>query len=67
MDDTPDLYLHAVLMALNTSFPVENYTVARTTRSRVRTSTDGLGCFFLTGGLIQDNRGPVGPTSGEDS
>jgi len=26
--------------------------------------TNGRGCFYLTGGLIQNNRGPVGTTAG---
>ena len=35
MDDTPDLYLHSVIMALGTSFQVENYDSGPVERDRV--------------------------------
>ena len=65
MDDTPDLNIHAVVMALSTSFTVENYNSGPKNALTCGTSTDGRGCLFLTGGLIQNNRGPVGLVSGE--
>ena len=64
LDDTPDLNLDAVIMALGTSFTVENYNSGPTNALTCGTSTDGHGCLYLTGGLIQNNRGPVGLTSG---
>ncbi len=60
LDDTPDLYLHAVIMALGTSFQVENYNTGPTNAIGCQGNTDGRGCLFLTGGLIQNNRGAVG-------
>jgi hypothetical protein len=65
LDDTKDLYLHAVIMALNTSFRVENYNSAPNNASDCQGSNDGRGCLFLTGGVIQSMRGPVGLASGE--
>jgi hypothetical protein len=65
MDDTPDLFLHDVVMALGTSFEVENYSGGPSGALTCGASTDGRGCLNLTGGLIQNNRGPVGLVSGE--
>ncbi len=48
-----DLTIHASIMALNTSFYVENYA-----------SSSPRGTLNLLGGLIQRNRGPVGTFSG---
>ncbi len=50
---TQDLDIHASIMALNTSFYVENYS-----------SYSPRGTLNLLGGLIQKNRGPVGTFSG---
>ena len=52
-------------MALGTSFTVENYNAGPNNALTCGTSTDGRGCLFLTGGLIQNNRGAVGLVSGE--
>ncbi|RNC85716.1 MAG: DUF4900 domain-containing protein [Balneola sp.] len=50
---TQDVTIHASIMALNNSFYVENY------------SSGGIrGTLNLLGGLIQQNRGPVGTFSG---
>lgn len=65
LDDTPDLYIHAVIMALGTSFQVENYAKAPTSAIGCQGNTDQRGCLYLTGGLIQNNRGIVGKVSGE--
>jgi len=65
LDDTKDLYLHAVIMTLNTSFRVEDYSAAPNNASDCLGSNDGRGCLFLTGGLIQARRGAVGLASGE--
>ncbi len=64
LDDTPDLYLHAVIMALGTSFEVENYNQGPTNAIGCQGNADGRGCLFLTGGIIQNNRGPVGQSNG---
>jgi hypothetical protein len=64
MDDTPDLYLHDVVMALGTSFAVEDYDQNPDHALTCGTTQDGHGCLYLTGGLIQNNRGAVGTTTG---
>jgi hypothetical protein len=65
-DDTPGLFLHSVIMALGTSFQVENYSDATKPDDAIKcgTSDVGRGCLNLTGGLIQNRRGPVGVVSG---
>ncbi|MHB1861915.1 MAG: hypothetical protein ACYCVL_03005 [Gemmatimonadaceae bacterium] len=64
-DDTQDLYIQAVLMALNTSFTVQNYSGGPSSALTCAGSVDGRGCLYLTGGLIQQDRGPVGLSSGQ--
>jgi hypothetical protein len=64
LDDTPDLYLHSVIMGIGTSFKVENYSQGPTNAMTCGTVSNGRGCLYLTGGLIQNNRGPVGQTDG---
>jgi hypothetical protein len=64
-DDTQDLYIHGVLMAINTSFGVENYNSGPNNATGCQGTFNGRGCLFLNGGLIQESRGPVGLTSGE--
>jgi hypothetical protein len=64
MDDSPDLYLHSVIMALGTSFQVENYNTGPVNAIGCSGNSDGRGCLYLTGGLIQANRGAVGTSSG---
>lgn len=63
-DDTKDVFIHGVLMALNTSFGVENYSTGPTDANDCEGSNVGRGCLYLTGGIIQDSRGAVGTTSG---
>ncbi|MBO6792465.1 MAG: DUF4900 domain-containing protein [Balneolaceae bacterium] len=50
---TQDLTVHASIVALNTSFTVENYN-----------SGGNKGTLNMLGGIIQQNRGPVGTFSG---
>ena len=64
LDDTKDLYLHAVMMALNTSFGVEDYDTGPTNFSDCEGSNNGRGCLYLTGGVIQVERGAVGQSDG---
>ena len=64
-DDTKDLYIHGVLMALNTSFGVENYSGGPSSANGCEGSTSGRGCLYLSGGPIQESRGAVGLLSGE--
>jgi hypothetical protein len=71
LDDTPHLFAQNVVMAMTTSFQVEDYD--RGPRSAVQCGVDaggnpeysGRGCLYLTGGIIQEARGPVGLSSGE--
>ncbi|HEX7939722.1 MAG TPA: hypothetical protein VF483_12120 [Gemmatimonadaceae bacterium] len=65
MDDTKDLYLHGVMMALSTSFTVENYDGGPSSATNCEGSSNGRGCLYLTGGLIQSARGPVGLLGGQ--
>jgi hypothetical protein len=64
LDDTPDLYLHAVIMALNTSFGVENFDQGSSSNGPCQTTSWGRGCLYLTGGIIQQTRGAVATLSG---
>jgi hypothetical protein len=65
LDDTKDLYLHTVVMALNTSFTVENYDSGPDDVNDCGSSQSGRGCLYLSGGLVQQTRGAVGLLSGE--
>ncbi|MEO7085217.1 MAG: hypothetical protein ABI442_07320 [Gemmatimonadaceae bacterium] len=62
-NDTPDLYLDAVIMTLGTSFYVQNYGGGPTDGGSCGGVTNGRNCLYLTGGLIQNNRGPVGTSA----
>jgi hypothetical protein len=64
VDDTKDFYLHAVIMALSTSFRVENYSVGPTNVNDCDVTNNGRGCIYLSGGLIQASRGAVGLLDG---
>jgi hypothetical protein len=63
-DDTPGINLHDVVMALGYSFEVENYNAGPTSAVNCEGTWFGRGCLRLTGGLIQNRRGPVGQTNG---
>lgn len=65
VDDTKDMYLHGVQMALNESFTVENYDSGPTNVNDCEGNNVGRGCLYLLGGLIQERRGAVGLTSGQ--
>jgi hypothetical protein len=60
---TKDEFVHAVVLALN-QFTVENYATGPTNAEGCQTQQDGRGCLYLTGGIIQQSRGPVGLTDG---
>lgn len=64
MDDTPGLFLHDVVMALN-SFGVEHYNTGPPNALDCQSESVGRGCLYITGGLIQNRRGAVGLTSGQ--
>ena len=64
VDDTKDLYVHGVMMALNTSFTVQNYDAGPDDVNDCEGTNNGRGCLYLSGGLIQKERGAVGLLSG---
>jgi hypothetical protein len=64
-DDTKDVYIHGIMMALNTSFGAENYSLGPSNANGCEGRTTGRGCLYLYGGLIQESRGPVGLLSGQ--
>lgn len=64
LNDTQDLYLQAVTMALNTSFRVQNFGTGPTAGLTCQGTTVGRGCLYLTGGMSQAVPGSVGTSSG---
>jgi hypothetical protein len=64
-DDTKDVYIHGIMMALNTSFGAENYSSGPSNANGCEGNPSGRGCLYLYGGLIQDSRGAVGLVSGQ--
>ena len=64
LDDTKDLYIHGVIMALGSSFRVENYGAGPTDVNECGAVSNGRGCLFLSGGVIQKQRGAVGVANG---
>jgi hypothetical protein len=64
VDDTKDIYIHGVMLALGTSFRVQNYNSGPTNVNDCKVSSNGRGCIYLSGGLIQQARGAVGTSSG---
>jgi hypothetical protein len=68
LDDTKDMYIHAVMMALKSSFRVEAYNLGPTDVNDCSTGTgvvnNGRGCIYLSGGIIQLARGAVGTSGG---
>lgn len=65
VDDTKDLYIHGIMMAINTSFTVQNYDEGPDNVNDCEGSNNGRGCLYLSGGLIQKERGAVGLLGGE--
>ncbi len=54
-----------MILALGTSFTVENWNSGPTDAEACEATPWGRGCLYLTGGLIQEERGPVGRTNGQ--
>lgn len=65
LDDTKDVFIHGVLMAINTSFGVEDYNSGPSNANDCEGTDSGRGCLYLNGGIIQERRGAVGLLSGE--
>jgi hypothetical protein len=53
------------MMALNTSFTVQDYDEGPDNVNDCEGSNNGRGCLYLSGGLIQKERGAVGLLGGE--
>jgi len=64
LDDSQDARVMAVVMALGTSWRVENYWAGPRSEISCQGVKKGRGCLALTGGLIQRRRGAVGTSSG---
>jgi hypothetical protein len=62
-DDTRDEFLHGVIMTLDV-FTVKDYDQGPTNVEDCESTDWGRGCFYLTGGVIQETRGAVGTTGG---
>ncbi len=58
-----DEYIHSVVLALS-NFTAENYDQDPTNVEDCQGADNARGCLFLTGGIIQYTRGPVGQTNG---
>lgn len=56
-------YIHAVVLALS-NFTAQNYDRNPTDVEDCEGANDARGCIYLTGGIIQNQRGPVGITDG---
>jgi len=63
-DDTGSEFIDGVILAIGTSFTVEEYNQGPTNAQACESTPWGRGCIYLTGGIIQDIRGAVGLTSG---
>ncbi|GAC1649662.1 MAG: hypothetical protein NVS4B3_07080 [Gemmatimonadaceae bacterium] len=63
LDDTPDVWVDGFAMSLNTSWRAENYASGPPNIATCSGAPSGRGCLYLTGGLIQQRRGPVGTTA----
>jgi hypothetical protein len=64
-DDSGSEFIDGVILTLDRSFTVENYSAAPRASEDCEGRPNGRGCLYLTGGLIQHTRGAVGLTSGE--
>ena len=60
---TKDEFVHGIVLALG-QFMAENHTSGPNNAEGCQAQADGRGCLFLTGGIIQQSRGPVGLTDG---
>src|SRR5690606_22795785 len=62
-DDTTYEEIHAFILALD-QFRVEDHDQGATNKEHCETTNWGRGCLYLTGGIVQRTRGPVGTTAG---
>jgi hypothetical protein len=62
--DSKDEFINAFVLALGV-FTAEQYNQGATKAENCDPATDGRGCLYLNGGIIQRQRGPVGLTTGQ--
>ena len=62
-DDTSDEFFHGTVLALDI-FTVQNYGSGARSSEPCEGTSNGRGCLYLTGGIIQETRGAVGTTGG---
>lgn len=62
-DDTKDEFIQGFVLALN-RFTAHNYSDPPTNAEACETRSWGRGCLYLTGGVIQHQRGAVGFSTG---
>jgi len=60
---TKDEFVHGFVLALN-QFTAEHYTTGPTNAEGCQGQKDGRGCLYVTGGVIQQTRGPMGLSDG---
>ncbi len=63
-DETPDAFVDGFVLALG-SFKAENYNKGSKNAAPCGAASAGRGCLFVSGGVIQTQRGAVGLTTGE--
>ncbi|MEX1184255.1 MAG: hypothetical protein WEF86_13565 [Gemmatimonadota bacterium] len=61
--ETPDEFVHGFILTLN-QFTVQSYASGSSEDEPCQTNDWGRGCLYLTGGIIQRQRGPVGTSGG---
>jgi hypothetical protein len=62
-DESTGEFIHGVVLALDI-FTAEEYASGSTSAQYCEGNRAGRGCIYLTGGVIQKTRGPVGLTDG---
>lgn len=62
-DETSSEFIHGVVLALS-NFQVEGYNLGSTNAEPCGATTWGRGCLYLSGGIIQSQRGAVGTSAG---
>jgi hypothetical protein len=62
-DESWDEFIHGFVLALD-NFTVQNYFLGSTTAEPCGAKSAGRGCLFVTGGIIQRQRGAVGLING---
>jgi hypothetical protein len=62
-DDTSAEFIHAVVLALD-QFTADNFGAGATVTEPCEAVAWGRGCLYLSGGVIQSERGGVGTTAG---